>query len=51
MHPLNGDEMELTKSNTEQLIENGRQTRFGIDWPGQRCLAKTRAVADVSAQR
>ena len=42
MHPTNGDEMELTKSNTEQLIVNGRLTRFGIDWPGQRCLAKTR---------
>lgn len=42
MHPTNGDEIELTKSNAEQLIENGRQTRFGIDWPGQRCLAKTR---------
>ena len=42
MHLINGDEMELTKSNAEQLIVNGRQTRFGIDWPGRRCLAKTR---------
>ena len=39
---MNGGEMESTKSNAKQLIENGRQTRFGIDWPGQRCLAGTR---------
>ena len=24
------------------LIEAGRATRFGPDWPGKRCLAKTR---------
>ena len=24
------------------LIEVGRATRFGRDWPGKRCLAKTR---------
>ena len=24
------------------LIETGRATRFGRDWPGKRCLAKTR---------
>ena len=25
------------------IAEAGRQTRFGPDWPGQRCGAKTRA--------
>ncbi len=42
MHPVKGRKKGSTKSNAEQLIENGRQTRFGVDWPGQRCLAKTR---------
>ena len=33
--------MQLT--NRAALIESGRKTRFGPDWPGQRCGAKTRA--------
>jgi hypothetical protein len=28
--------------NHKPLIEVGRATRFGPDWPGKRCLAKTR---------
>ena len=27
---------------TKCISELGRATRFGADWPGQRCLAKTR---------
>ena len=27
---------------TKCISELGRPTRFGADWPGQRCLAKTR---------
>ena len=33
--------MQLT--NRAALIESGRKTRFGPDWPGRRCGAKTRA--------
>ena len=32
----------LTKVNHKPLIEVGRATRFGPNWPGKRCLAKTR---------
>jgi hypothetical protein len=32
----------LTLVNREKLIEAGRGTRLGAQWPGQRCLAKTR---------
>ena len=32
----------LTLVNREKLIEAGRHMRFGLQWPGQRCLAKTR---------
>ena len=28
---------------TKCISELGRPTRFGPDWPGQRCLAKTRS--------
>ena len=28
--------------NHEKLTQAGRATRFGRDWPGKRCLAKTR---------
>ena len=28
--------------NHKPLVEAGRATRFGRDWPGKRCLAKTR---------
>ena len=27
---------------TKHISELGKQTRFGPNWPGQRCLAKTR---------
>ena len=32
----------LTSVNLEKFIEAGRGTRLGAQWPGQRCLAKTR---------
>jgi len=32
----------LTKVNREKFIEAGHSTRLGVNWPGQRCLAKTR---------
>jgi len=32
----------LTLVNRQKLIEAGRGTRLGPQWPGQRCLAKTR---------
>ena len=32
----------LTLVNREKLIEAGRHMRFGPQWSGQRCLAKTR---------
>lgn len=32
----------LTLVNRQKLLEAGKGTRFGADWPGQRCLAKTR---------
>jgi len=34
--------MEVTLTNREKLIDAGRGTRLGPQWPGQRCLAKTR---------
>ena len=34
--------MQLTPVNLEKFIEAGRGTRLGPQWPGQRCLAKTR---------
>jgi hypothetical protein len=34
--------MELTLVNHQKLLEAGRATRFGPDWPGRRCGAKTR---------
>ena len=34
--------MQLTPVNLEKFIEAGRGTRLGAQWPGQRCLAKTR---------
>ena len=37
-HPAEGVKMTITKC----ISELGRPTRFGPDWPGQRCLAKTR---------
>ena len=35
---MKGDIMKLTKDN----VTIGIQTRFGPNWPGKRCLAKTR---------
>ena len=32
----------LTLVNRQKLLEAGKGTRFGANWPGQRCLAKTR---------
>jgi hypothetical protein len=32
----------VTKVNHTALIKSGYVTRFGPDWPGQRCFAKTR---------
>ena len=32
----------MTKVDYKDLVEAGRATRFGSDWPGKRCLAKTR---------
>ena len=32
----------MKKVDYKDLVEAGRATRFGGDWPGQRCLAKTR---------
>ncbi len=40
---MKGDDMKLTKSNMSRLVESGTATRFGDDWPGKRCLAKTRS--------
>ena len=39
---MEGSEKTVTKANIESLVENGRATRFGVDWPGIRCSAKTR---------
>ena len=33
----------MKKVNHTALIEAGHATRFGADWPGRRCGAKTRA--------
>ena len=32
----------MNKTNHTALIEAGQETRFGRNWPGKRCLAKTR---------
>ena len=32
----------MTKADNKDLVEAGRETRFGVDWSGRRCLAKTR---------
>ena len=37
--------MKLTLVNRQKLLEASKATRFGPDWPGQRCLAKTRRGA------
>jgi len=38
LNPIKGSEMSLAKGN----VSIGVQTRFGPNWPGIRCLAKTR---------
>ena len=40
--PTNGLEKMLTKTNPNNLVESGFNTRFGDHWPGMRCGAKTR---------
>ena len=37
-NPIKGEKMPVTKC----ISELGRATRFGPDWQGKRCLAKTR---------
>ena len=32
----------LVKDHLATLIEAGKATRLGLNWPGKRCLAKTR---------
>jgi len=32
----------LNLVNRQKLLEAGKDTRFGANWPGQRCFAKTR---------
>jgi len=39
---MNGKRLNVTKDNVEALIEKGRATRFGVDWPGIICHARTR---------
>jgi len=37
------EDASVKKTNHASLTESGHATRFGPHWPGQRCLAKTRA--------
>ena len=39
---MNGERLNVTKANIGSLVENGLATRFGVDWPGLRCHARTR---------
>ena len=39
---MNGEHLNVIKANIGSLVENGRATRFGVDWPGLRCHARTR---------
>ena len=41
-HPINGAAVSPINDNALQLSAIGLSTRFGADWPGKRCLAKTR---------
>ena len=41
-HPLDGEGERPMKDNAPRLADIGLATRFGPDWPGKRCLAKTR---------
>ena len=38
----NGVEQMVTKTNPNNLVKSGFNTRFGDHWPGMRCGAKTR---------
>ena len=40
---MKGHDLKVTKGNIELLIEAGKDTQFGPNWPGERCLAKTRS--------
>ena len=33
----------VAKSNIDYLIQAGKPTRFGLNWSGRRCLARTRS--------
>jgi hypothetical protein len=41
-NPTDGVEQMLTKTNPNNLVKSGFNTRFGDHWPGARCGAKTR---------
>ena len=41
-HPADGEGDSPMKDNAAWLADIGLATRFGPDWPGKRCLAKTR---------
>ncbi len=41
--PINGQGDSKENTDWSGLVERGRATRFGEDWSGQRCGAKTRA--------
>jgi len=41
-NPSNGEEEKPTSANCSCQRTLGLETRFGPDWPGLRCLAKTR---------
>jgi hypothetical protein len=40
--PTNGVKEMVTKTNPNNLVKSGFNTRFGDHWPGARCGAKTR---------
>ena len=42
LDPTNGVKQMVTKTNPNNLIKSGFNTRFGVHWPGARCGAKTR---------
>ena len=42
-HPMKGEPESLRKTMYKSLIDAGRSTRFGSNWSGCRCSAKTRA--------
>ena len=41
-NPLDGEQAEASAANCSCPRTLGLETRFGPDWPGRRCLAKTR---------